>query len=67
MNQKVLRDSSATTPPNHSRPTYRNFFQPRVRWQYTGITTAFNKNLLKRINKELEGNFNLDAHPSAYI
>jgi ergothioneine biosynthesis protein EgtB len=37
INQKVLRGSSIATSPNHSRKTYRNFFHPGERWQYTGI------------------------------
>jgi ergothioneine biosynthesis protein EgtB len=35
--QKVLRGASEATSPNHSRITYRNFFQPELRWQFTGI------------------------------
>ncbi|MVM35909.1 ergothioneine biosynthesis protein EgtB [Spirosoma sp. HMF4905] len=35
--QLVLRGASVATPEGHSRPTYRNFFQPDKRWQYTGI------------------------------
>ncbi|MEZ0486748.1 ergothioneine biosynthesis protein EgtB [Fibrella aquatica] len=35
--QMVLRGASVATPPNSSRPTYRNFFQPDKQWQYTGI------------------------------
>ncbi|GAB2559083.1 ergothioneine biosynthesis protein EgtB [Spirosoma areae] len=35
--QMVLRGASVATPEGHSRPTYRNFFQPNQRWQYTGI------------------------------
>lgn len=37
INQMVLRGASVVTPPDHSRNTYRNFFQPPLRWQYTGI------------------------------
>ncbi|TSD64493.1 ergothioneine biosynthesis protein EgtB [Inquilinus sp. KBS0705] len=38
--QKVLRGASEATSPNHSRITYRNFFQPELRWQFTGIRLA---------------------------
>ncbi|KQM72662.1 sulfatase maturase [Pedobacter sp. Leaf216] len=37
VNQKVLRGASIATPDNHSRITYRNFFHPLLRWQYTGL------------------------------
>jgi ergothioneine biosynthesis protein EgtB len=42
VNQKVLRGKSLATSPNHSRPTYRNFFHPNLRWQFTGIRLASN-------------------------
>ena len=40
VNQKVLRGASEVTSPGHSRITYRNFFHPNLRWQYTGIRLA---------------------------
>ena len=64
VNQLVLRGSSLATPEGHSRVTYRNFFYPHHRWQFTGLAPRRLRHLIFSIQPRREARSG-DCHECA--